>query len=91
MCSPSIQPTTHVKSESAQVEIQASTTSYQSIDMPGDSMSDMSGMLDMNSDMNSLMGLYSGGNNDDFGDDWGEVTKDDFSFFDEVSLIVFVL
>ncbi|KAG0083726.1 mediator of RNA polymerase II transcription subunit 13 [Podila epicladia] len=80
---PSIQPTTHVKSESVQVETQASATSYPiQIDMQGDSMSEMSGMLDM-TDMNSLMGLYSGGNNDDLGDDWGEVTQDDFSFFDE--------
>ncbi|KAG0025319.1 mediator of RNA polymerase II transcription subunit 13 [Podila clonocystis] len=79
---PPTQPTTHVKSESVQAETQASATSYPiQIDMQGDSMSDMPGMLDMN-DMNSLMGLYSGGNNDDLGD-WGEVTKDDFSFFDE--------
>lgn len=49
-------------------------------------MSEMPGMLDM-PDMNSLMGLYSGGNNDDLGDDWGEVTQDDFSFFDEVRVL----
>lgn len=49
-------------------------------------MSDMPGMLDMN-DMNPLMGLYSGGNNDDLGDDWDAITKDDFSFFDEVRML----
>lgn len=40
----------------------------------------MSGLMDMN----SIMGLYGTGNSDDL-EDWGVVTKDDFSFFDEVT------
>ncbi|KAF9415169.1 mediator of RNA polymerase II transcription subunit 13 [Podila epigama] len=69
-----------VKIDSAQVDAQPSATTYQlPIDMQSENLSDMPDMLDMD----SLMGLYSGGNNDDLGDDWGEVTKDDFSFFDE--------
>lgn len=40
----------------------------------------MSGLMDVN----SMMGLYGAGNSDDL-EDWGVVTKDDFSFFDEVT------
>ncbi|KAG0011890.1 mediator of RNA polymerase II transcription subunit 13 [Entomortierella chlamydospora] len=48
------------------------------IDLPNDDSDMMSGLIDMN----SILGLYGAGGSDDLGD-WGEVTKDDFSFFDE--------
>ncbi|KAF9293057.1 mediator of RNA polymerase II transcription subunit 13 [Linnemannia elongata] len=55
------------------------TSSYQlPIDLPADNNDMMSGLMDMN----SIMGLYGTGNSDDL-EDWGVVTKDDFSFFDE--------
>ncbi|ORZ24883.1 mediator complex subunit 13 C-terminal-domain-containing protein [Lobosporangium transversale] len=69
-------------SNSVQVDNQvanavASNASYQlSIDMQNDNSDMMSGLMDMN----SMLGLYGGA--DDLGD-WDEVTKDDFSFFDE--------
>ncbi|KAF9351990.1 mediator of RNA polymerase II transcription subunit 13 [Mortierella sp. AD094] len=47
------------------------------IDLPNDDSDMMPGLIDMN----SILGLYGAGS-DDLGD-WGEVTKDDFSFFDE--------
>ncbi|KAF9155618.1 mediator of RNA polymerase II transcription subunit 13 [Linnemannia schmuckeri] len=55
------------------------TSSYQlPIDLPADNSDMMSGLMDVN----SMMGLYGAGNSDDL-EDWGVVTKDDFSFFDE--------
>lgn len=57
------------------------TSSYQlPIDLPADNNDMMSGLMDVN----SMMGLYGAGNSDDL-EDWGVVTKDDFSFFDEVT------
>ncbi|KAF9139794.1 mediator of RNA polymerase II transcription subunit 13 [Mortierella sp. GBA39] len=55
------------------------TSSYQlPIDLPADNNDMMTGLMDVN----SMMGLYGAGNSDDL-EDWGVVTKDDFSFFDE--------
>lgn len=48
--------------------------------MPADDNDMMSGLIDMD----SMMGLYGAGNSDDLGD-WGEVTNEDFSFFDKVN------
>ncbi|KAF9904199.1 mediator of RNA polymerase II transcription subunit 13 [Linnemannia zychae] len=58
----------------------ANNSSYQlPIDLPADNNDMMSGLMDMN----SIMSLYGAGNSDDL-EDWGVVTKDDFSFFDEL-------
>lgn len=62
-----------------------SSTYQLPIDLPADNSDMMSGLMDMN----SMLGLYGAGNSDDL-DDWGEVTKDDFSYFDEVSLVFYV-
>ncbi|KAI1320110.1 mediator of RNA polymerase II transcription subunit 13 [Mortierella claussenii] len=73
-----------VKADAVQEDIQSAnaitnSASYQlPIDIPNDSSDMMSGLMDMN----SMLGLYGAGGSDDLGD-WGEVTKDDFSFFDE--------
>ena len=70
------------KVDVAPVEAQSANTnsSYQlPIDLPADDNDMMSGLIDMD----SMMGLYGAGNSDDLGD-WGEVTNEDFSFFDKV-------
>ncbi|KAF9980202.1 mediator of RNA polymerase II transcription subunit 13 [Mortierella antarctica] len=69
--------TTATDTQSANASMNSS--SYQlPIDLPADNSDMMSGLMDMN----SMLGLYGAGNSDDL-DDWGEVTKDDFSYFDE--------
>ncbi|KAG0197111.1 mediator of RNA polymerase II transcription subunit 13 [Mortierella sp. GBA30] len=61
-----------------------SSSSYQlPSDLPVENSDMMSGLMDMN----SMLGLYGAGNSDDL-DDWGEVTKDDFSYFDEQPRVI---
>lgn len=72
----------NTSNDSSQADAQntSTSTSYQlPIDLPADNSDMMSGLMDVN----SMMGLYGAGNSDDL-EDWGVVTKDDFSFFDEV-------
>ncbi|KAG0274198.1 mediator of RNA polymerase II transcription subunit 13 [Linnemannia exigua] len=72
----------NTSNDPSQVDAQNTSTnnsSYQlPIDLPADNNDMMSGLMDVN----SMMGLYGAGTSDDL-EDWGVVTKDDFSFFDE--------
>ncbi|KAF9196600.1 mediator of RNA polymerase II transcription subunit 13 [Haplosporangium sp. Z 11] len=75
--------TNGAKVDAAQTDAQstsasANTSSYHPIDIPVDNSDMMSGLMDMN----SMLGLYGNGNSDDL-DDWGEVTKDDFDYFNK--------
>jgi hypothetical protein len=80
----STQFNTTTSNDPSQADVQNTNTnssSYQlPIDLPADNNDMMSGLMDIN----SMMGLYGAGNSDDL-EDWGVVTKADFSFFDQVT------
>ncbi|KAF9923619.1 mediator of RNA polymerase II transcription subunit 13 [Linnemannia zychae] len=68
--------------DSSQTDSQNASTSNSAYQLPIDLPADNSDMMTGLMDLNSIMGLYAAGTSDDL-DEWGVVTKDDFSFFDE--------
>ncbi|KAF9089357.1 mediator of RNA polymerase II transcription subunit 13 [Mortierella sp. AD031] len=72
---------TNTPNDPTQPDAQNAGVTNSSYNMPIDLPADNNDMMSM-MDMNSMMGMYGAGSSDDL-EDWGVVTKDDFSFFDE--------